>query len=209
MLEHLIATEIENSPAASRMLSAVIAGFNVEVPEGKLVGGTFKKFPLCSHLGETGCVIAWTSFRADAPPPEGAVFGRAAGPGTTVGCTNPARLGGDGPAPLDSYWYAGPSLSAAAADIAWSSEGPAPTPFLRTEGLASGACVHRGNVGYLAINVNADPKDKRTDTIPGDVVVLGQRLPGWGMHLADMNLVMGDVIRAIEAQRDSWLRRRH
>jgi hypothetical protein len=100
-------------------------------------------------------------------------------------------------------------MSNASAATAWSSEGPPPTPFLRTEGLASGACVHRGNVGYLAISVNADPKDNRTDTIPGDVVALGQRLPGWGMHLADMNLPMGDVIRLIEAQRDSWLRRRH
>jgi hypothetical protein len=191
------------------MLSAVIAGFNVEVLEGKLVGGTFKKTPLCSRVGETGCVLAWTSFRADAPPPEQSIFGRAATPGMTVGCTNPARLGSDGPAPLDSYWFTLPSLTNTAVETKWSSEGPAPTPFLRTEGLATGACVHRGNVGYLAINVNADPKDKRTDTIPGDVVVLGQRLPGWGMHLADMNLVMGDVIRAIEAQRDSWLRRRH
>ena len=207
MLEHLIATEIENSPAASRMLSAVIAGFNVEVPEGKLVGGTFKKSPLCSRLGETGCVITWVSFRADSAPPERAIFGRAAGRGMTVGCTNPARLGGDGPAPLDSYWFAGPSLSNAPA-IAWSSEGAPPTPFLRTEGLVSGACVHRGNLGYLAISVHVDPKDKRTDVIPGDVVVLGQRLPGWGMHLADMSLPMGDVIRLIEAQRDAWLRRR-
>ena len=64
MIERLIAGEIENSPAASRMLSAVIAGFNVEVPEGKLVGGTFKRTPLCSRTGETGCVLAWTSFRA-------------------------------------------------------------------------------------------------------------------------------------------------
>ena len=126
----------------------------------------------------------------------------------TVGCTNPARLGGEATAPLDSYWYAGPSMSSAPVAIAWSSEGAPPTPFLHTEGLASGACVHRGNVGYLAIGVNADPKDKRTDQIPGDVVAFGQRLPGWGMHLADMNLAMGDVIRAIEAQRDAFLRRR-
>ena len=175
---------------------------------GKLVGGTFKRTPLCSRVGETGCVLAWTSFRASSPPPEQSLFGRAATPGMTVGCTNPGRLGTDGPAPLDSYWYAGPSVTGAQSQIAWSSEGPPPTPFLHTQGLASGACTHRGNVGYFAVSVNADPKDKRTDEIPGDVVALGQRLPGWGMHLADMNLPMGDVIRLIEAQRDSFLRRR-
>ena len=179
------------------------------MPEGKLVGGTFKKTPLCSRLGETGCVITWMSFRADSPPPEGAHLrprraarndGRLHQPGRASAAT--ARP------PLDSYWFAGPSLSNAPA-IAWSSEGAPPTPFLRTEGLVSGACVHRGNVGYLAITVNADPKDKRTDDIPGDVVVLGQRLPGWGMHLADMYLPMGDVIRAIEAQRDVYLHHPH
>jgi hypothetical protein len=207
MIEHLIATEIEKSQAASRMLSAVVAGFNVEVPEGKLVGGTFKKTPLCSRVGETGCVVTWVSFRAGSPPPDPSIFGRAATPGMTVGCTNPARLGADGPAPLDSYWYTGSSASGARTDIPWSSKGPPPTPFLRTQGLASGTCVHRGNVGYLAISVNANPKDKRTDEIPGDIVALGQRLPNWGMHLADMNLPMGDVIRLIEAQRDAYLRR--
>ncbi|MDB5692210.1 MAG: Lysophospholipase [Alphaproteobacteria bacterium] len=208
MIERLIAEEVEKGPAAARMLSAVIAGFNVEVPEGKLVGGTFKKTPLCSRTGETGCILTWVSFRAESPPPEASLFGRAVGPGMTIGCTNPARLGGDGAAPLDSYWYTGPSSATDQTPIAWSSEGAPPTPFLRTEGLASGACVHRGNIGYFATNVNADPKDKRTDVIPGDVVVLGQRLPGWGMHLSDMNLPMGDVIRLIEAQRDAWLRRR-
>jgi hypothetical protein len=208
MVSQLVAREVENGPAASRMLSAVIAGFNVEVPEGKLVGGSFKKTPLCSRVGETGCVVTWVSFRAESPPPEGALFGRAATPGMTVGCTNPAALGGEAKAPLDSYWYSGPSVTSTAGDIQWSSEGPPPTPFLRTEGLASGQCVHRGNVGYFAISVNADPSDKRTDRIPGDVVALGQLLPGWGMHLADMNAPMGDVIRLIEAQRDAYLKRR-
>ncbi len=206
MIERLLAGEIENSPAASRMLSAVIAGFNVEVPEGKLVGGTFKKTPLCSRVGEIGCVLTWVSFRASSPPPEQTLFGRAMSPGMTVGCTNPAKLGAEGPAPLDSYWYAGPSAGNPA-QIAWSSEGPPPTPFLHTRDLVSGACVHHGNVGYFAITVNAGPNGKRTSEIPGDVVMLGSRLAGWGLHLVDMNMPMGDVIRAIAAQRDAFLRR--
>ena len=55
MLQMLIAREIENDPAvAARMKLAIIPGFNVLVPQGKLVGGTFKKTPLCSRPGETG-----------------------------------------------------------------------------------------------------------------------------------------------------------
>jgi hypothetical protein len=144
-------------------------------------------------------VVTYVSFRAATPPPAGAIFGRAAGPGMTVGCTNPAGLV-EGRAPLDSYWYAGPSLVGAPSPIAWSSKGAPATPFLRTEGLASGECKHDGPLGYLAISVNADPNDARTDSIPGDVSAAGAIQPGWGMHLADMNVAMGDLMRLIEAQ---------
>ncbi|HEY8434520.1 MAG TPA: DUF3089 domain-containing protein, partial [Sphingomicrobium sp.] len=43
MLQQLIAREIETNPAlARRMKLAIIPGYNVLVPQGKLVGGTFK-----------------------------------------------------------------------------------------------------------------------------------------------------------------------
>ena len=61
MLQMLIAREIETNPAvAARMKLAIIPGFNVLVPQGKLVGGTFKRTPLCSSPGQTGCVISWS-----------------------------------------------------------------------------------------------------------------------------------------------------
>ena len=76
MLQMLIAREIENDPVvAARMRLAIIPGYDVLVPQGKLVGGTFKKMPLCSRAGETGCVMTWTSFRERNAPPEGAMFG--------------------------------------------------------------------------------------------------------------------------------------
>ena len=205
-LARLLAEEIEGGPAAGRMLSALLIGFSIEVPEGQAVGGTFRRTPLCTRPGQTGCVVTYVSFRATNPPPAGALFGRAARPGMTVACTNPAALAG-GSAPLDSYWYAGPSVTNTQNPIDWSSQGPPPTPFLRTEGLVSAACVNRGNVGYLSVMVNADPADARTDRIPGDVVIAGQVQPGWGLHLADINLAMGDLLRVVEAQRDAFLRR--
>jgi hypothetical protein len=201
-LSQLLAREIEGRPEAKRMLSALLIGFNVEVPEGKLVGGTFKETPLCMRAGQTGCVVSFVSFRATNPPPPRALFGRAPTPGMTVACTNPARLA-RGSAPLDSYWHAGPSLTPTQNPIRWSSQGEPPTPFLRTEGLVSAACVNRGNVGYLSVMVNADPGDPRTDRIPGDVALGGAVQPGWGLHLADMNLAMGDLIALVEAQAQS------
>jgi hypothetical protein len=203
MLSMLLSREIEGKPEAARMLSAMLIGYNIEVPEGKLVGGTFKKTPLCSRVGEIGCIITYVSYRAGSAPPVGAIFGRAAAPGMTIGCTNPAGLA-PGRAPLDSYWYAGPSLVGGPSTITWSSTGAPPTPFLRTQGLASGECVHSGPLGYLAISVNADPADARTDTIPGDVMTGGVIQPGWGMHVADMNLAMGDLMALIQAQAATW-----
>ncbi len=205
-LTRLIAEEIEGSDAAKRMLSAMLIGYNVEVPEGQLVGGSFKRTPLCTRVAQTGCVVTYVSYRATNPPPANALFGRSPRPGMTVACTNPARFSKQ-TAPLDSYWYAGPSITSTPSTIQWSNAGAPPTPFLRTDGLASAACVNRGQVGYLAVTVNADAADARTDEIPGDVTIGGQRQPGWGLHLSDMNLALGDLIALVEAQSEAFRRR--
>jgi hypothetical protein len=195
----LLQEEIDGKPVAGKMLSAILLGWAVEVPEGRLVGGSLKSTPLCSKAGQTGCVITYMSFRASAPPPPGSFLGRASKPGMTAGCTNPASLRG-GRARLDSYWFAMSPVPPGAQPVAWSSQGAAPTPFLRTEGLVAAQCRHDGQAGWLAVTENADPKDARTDRIPGDVYIGGKLNPGWGLHLVDMNLAQGDLIRLVEAQ---------
>ena len=199
MLQQLIANDIEGKPEAKRMKLAIIPGFNLLVPQGKLVGGTFKQTPLCSRPGQAGCVLSWVSFRERNVPPTGAIFGIADKPGMTVACTNPARPGATGWVPLDSYWSARSALPVPGGPIVWSTEGDPPSPFLRTEGLVSARCVQDGPRGYLSIRTNADPKDKRTDRIGGEVSVLGMFIPGWGMHLADMSAPMGDLLRQVDA----------
>ena len=82
--------------------------------------------------------------------------------------------------------------------IQWSTEGAPPTPFLRTEGLVSGKCINDGPRGYLSIRTNADPQDKRTDRVYGEVGLFGMFIPGWGMHLADVAEAQGDMIRRVE-----------
>jgi hypothetical protein len=195
----LLQEEIEGKPVAKKMLSAILLGWAVEVPEGKLVGGSLKSTPLCSRVGQTGCVITYMSFRASAPPPPASFLGRAAKPGMTAGCTNPAALRG-GKAKLDSYWFSMSPVPPGAQPVTWSSQGAPPTPFLRTEGLVTAECRHNGQAGYLAVTENADLKDARTDRIPGDVYIAGKLNPGWGLHLVDMNVAQGDLIRLVEAQ---------
>jgi len=198
MLQQLIAREIEGTASARLMRLAILPGINTLVPEGRLVGGTFASTPLCSRVRESGCVVAYTSFRTNNPPPPGALFGYAAVPGMTVGCVNPAALGSRDWRPLDSYWYARSAQPVPGGPIQWSTDGPPPSPYLRTEGLVSARCVNAGPRGYLEMRVNADPADKRTDRIGGEVGALGFFLPGWGMHLADVNAPQGDLMRLVE-----------
>ena len=198
MLQMLITREIETNPAvAARMKLAIIPGFNVIVPQGKLVGGTFKRTPLCSHAAETGCVIAYSSFREKNVPPEGAIFGITDRAGMTVGCVNPARPGASDWVPLDSYWYSHSSLPVPGGPISWSTQGPPPTPYLRTEGLVSAKCINDGQRGYLWIRTNHKPGEKWTDHIGGEVGLFGMFLPGWGMHLSDVEESQGDLIRDV------------
>jgi hypothetical protein len=162
-----------------------------------LVGGTFRRTPLCSQSGQANCVMSWTSFRERNAPPEGAMFGYADRPGMTVGCVNPALPGSREWVKLDSYWFARSSNPVPGGPISWSSEGPPPTPYLRTEGLVSAKCINDGQRGYLSVHTNHSPGDKRTDRIGGEIGVLGMFLPGWGMHLSDIAIAQGDLIREV------------
>ena len=153
---------------------------------------------ICTRGGETGCVLTWMTFRAEAPPPDPSFLGRAKGAGMTAGCTNPAALGSDAPAKLESNWFTLARANAPA--IAWSSEGAPPTLFLHSRGLVTAQCAHSGTAGYLAVSVNAVAGAKWTSRIPGDIYMMGQLNKGWGMHLADMNIAQGDLVRVLAAQ---------
>jgi len=198
MLQTLISREIETNPAvAARMKLAILPGFNTIVPQGKLVGGTFKKTPLCSRPGQTACVISWVSFREKNVPPAGAIFGVTDEPGMTVGCVNPARPGATDWVSLDSYWYTRSALPVPGGPISWSAEGAPATPFVRTEGLVSAKCVNDGQRGYLWIRTNHKAGEKWTDRIGGEVGVMNMFLPGWGMHLSDVYEAQGDLLRQV------------
>lgn len=211
MLQLLIAREIESNPAiAARMRLAIIPGFDTLVPQGKLVGGTFKKTPLCSYQGEVGCVIAYSSFREKNVPPAGAMFGVTDEPGMTVGCVNPAQPGSRDWVPLESEWYDRSSLPVPGGPINWSAEGNPPTPYLETKGLVSGRCINEGGRGYLSIRTNHKPGEKWTDRVGGEVGILGMFLPGWGMHLSDVEEAQGDLIRDVaEVSARSRIAARH
>ena len=67
-LMQLIKNEIDGKPMQSRLVSALLLGGDVPVPKGKDVGGAFQHIPLCRAVRQTGCVLAYSSFRATACP---------------------------------------------------------------------------------------------------------------------------------------------
>ncbi len=206
-LMRLIRDEIEGKPAARQLVSAILAGTNVPVAAGSDVGGAFKSTPLCRAPDQTGCVIAFASFRASAPPPGNSRFGRVAQPGMTAACTNPAALAG-GVAELDAVLASGTAAISTfvAAPKPWTKAGAAiDTPFVKVPGLLSAECVVNDGFSYLTINVRPDAAGARTDDIAGNVVVSGGVLADWGLHLIDMHLTMGNLLSLVNSQSKAWL----
>ena len=113
MLIRLIAEQIDPNPSLRRRLvTAILAGGNLQVPTGQTVGATFNDIPVCTSTSRAGCVIAYSTFGTQ--PPADSLFGRP-GPGvslmspqpTTAGqqvaCVNPASIAG-GTAGLSPYF---------------------------------------------------------------------------------------------------------
>lgn len=202
LLTRLIADEIDNQPALrSRMVSAILAGTNLPVPEGKVVGGAFKHIPLCQADDQTGCVVAYASFRASQPPGPGAIFGRVRAGGQMAACVNPAAPGG-GKGTLIPYFplslpegaLGGGSARRGSPfkDVARVSE--IDTPWFTMSDFVEAQCVHRDGFSYLALSVDAVPSDPRGDDIGGDLT------PEWGMHLIDVNVAEGNLVDLVASE---------
>jgi len=206
VLSQLIRNEIDGKPVQERLVSALLLGTNVAVPKGKDVGGAFKQVPVCRSASQTGCVIAYVSFRSTVPPPANSRFGRATGEGMVAVCANPAALGG-GSGPLHSYLgSAGRGLASSAEPRPWvTPPQPITTPFVSVPGLLTAECVSNEKGTYLEITVHGDPKDARTDDIVGDVLVNGQVQADWGLHLIDVNLAIGNLIDIVRQQSKAYL----
>jgi hypothetical protein len=209
VLTQLIRTEIDGKPVLAKLISALLLGTNLPVPKGKDVGGAFQHVALCRSTKQTGCVIAYASFRSTVAPPENARFGRVQGDGMQAACVNPAALGG-GTGELHAY------LSAGGRSITGSSLEPRPwlsppkaidTPFVSVPGLLTAQCVANEKGSYLEVTVHGNPADPRTDDIVGDVMTNGQVNASWGLHLIDVNLAMGNLIDIVRDQGKAYLAR--
>jgi hypothetical protein len=200
-LADLLRREIEGTPVQNRIVAVYLAGYNFEVPAGQLVGGTLKTMPLCTKAAQTGCVVAWTTFRASAPPPQNSRYGVSRTPGVEIACVDPVALSGR---PLSSYLPVKANLLGAAdAPADWQNlvVGQAEdATFVSLPGLLGTRCVKNGNLNYLAVDVTPTAGGKQPADIPGDIRSQGKVLDDWGLHLVDLSLVIGNLQALIRQQ---------
>jgi hypothetical protein len=197
MLTRLIASEVETDPATLRLLvSALLIGGNVTVPVGQDVGGDFQNVSACRSADQTGCVVAYSSFNQ--PPPPDSFFGRV-GTGPRGGeqasgnlevlCVNPASLPG-GTGALQAYF---PTTSVGAWPVGRTPTTLGATPWVAYPGLYTAHCESSGGANWLQIDTTNIPGDQR----PVVSQVLG---PTWGLHLADVNLALGNLVDLVRQQ---------
>jgi len=198
-LVRLLKEVIDPSDAQrSILISAIMLGSAVAVPEGEDIGAAMQNIPLCRSNEQTGCIITYASFRDTAPPPTNAYFGKPGGMGAAspegemAGCTNPAALsGGTGvlkSAFVTADWaFTDPALAASIT-----------TPFMGFPDLLEAECVYANGFSYLEVHTNADPTDTRADSFKGDLS------PEWGTHAVDWEVASLNILDVVEEEIATW-----
>ena len=197
MLIRLLQTQVDPSPSLrKRMVTAILLGGNVQVPTGRLFGGTFRNIPACSAASQTRCVIAYSSFGS--PPPANSLFGRAGsgvsllsgqgGAGSQqVVCVNPVNFSSP-VATLQPYFVSATARTTGVRVL---------TPWVTFPGLYTAQCRQSGGASWLQVTATPVAADPR----PTVSASLG---PSWGYHLDDVNLALGNFVTDVGLQEAAY-----
>ncbi|CAB4917395.1 unannotated protein [freshwater metagenome] len=203
ILRRLIREEIDPAPAVrSRLVSALLLGGNVLVKKGSDRGGDFANVPLCRADGQIGCVVAFSTF--DETPQDATRFGKP--PTTTdrltglpprsdveVACTNPASLAQNRDAELTSLVPTRPFPAGfIALGIAATYLGAPPTaatPWVQPAERYAGRCETSNGSNVLMIR-----------GLPGARDLLPFPDAGWGLHILDGNIALGELLDVVDTQ---------
>jgi hypothetical protein len=197
ILIKLLQTQVDPSPSLRRrMVSAILLGGNVQVPVGRLVGGTFRNIPACAAAAQTRCVIAYSSFGST--PPANSLFGRAghgvsllSGQGAAgsqqVVCVNPVTFS-RGVGSLQPYFLSATTPTTGVRVL---------TPWVTFPGLYTAQCRQSGGASWLQVTATPVASDPR----PTVSASLG---PQWGYHLDDVNLALGNLVTDVGRQEAAY-----
>lgn len=207
MLTRLLHDEIEKKASQrKKLITALLLGGNVTVEKGERTGGSFKRIPACKREDEVGCVIAFSTF-GETPPPD-AIFGTSSGALVDTGnkdpedlkvvCTKPSVYGAtDGE--LDSLVRTTPFPGTIGLGLQILYGGPQPTaatPWLVPQDHYSGRCVRQNEANVLLIS-----------PIDGARQLNASPTPGWGLHLVDANIALGDLVANVAERAQTYLNR--
>ncbi len=197
VLKALLHLEIEGNPALrAKLVSAIILGGQVEVPKGKLVGGSFENIPPCLTATEIRCVIAYSSFLHE--PPKKSLFGHPAA-GKKVVCVNPTLTTQDG---LAGWLLPYASTTALPDELA----PPAPeasTPWIAEPGLATARCVTRKKATWLQVTLAPMSEAVAEERASKHELPL-ETQPEWGLHVYDVNEALGNLVGTVATQEQTY-----
>jgi pimeloyl-ACP methyl ester carboxylesterase len=210
-LQRLVRRRLDDHASLRRRLvSALLLGGDVTVRKGSDRGGVFRRVPACRRDRQLACVIGFSAFNET--PPDAAFFGRGGsrvagfldlpdGPRLETVCTNPAALGSNRSAALTSVVptepFAPGTLIAAGISLLGLQWPAASTTFVQSDGAFSGRCSRAGGAHVL-----------RIASAPGTPVPRASPTPEWGLHLADVNLAQGDLVKVLRRQIRAYAARR-
>ncbi len=195
LLWAMMQQDVDTVPAVrAQMISAVLLGGGLTVAAGQTLGGTFMNIPTCTSQGETGCVVAYSSFDVLSPPGSNTLFGMAPS-GQQTDCTEPGALAGD-----DAGAYQGSYFPTHINNPLLGSSTPTPdagTAFVLYRDAFKGQCVNQNGLSYLQITNLVQPGDPRGK--PPYQSTSAESL-GFGLHLVDWNLPMQELIEIVGQQ---------
>ncbi|WP_448585606.1 DUF3089 domain-containing protein [Thermaurantiacus sp.] len=196
-IARLVREEIAGTPAQRLLVAAWPIGINLTLPEGADRGGDLGALPLCRTSADTGCAVAYVTFAADAPPGPDARFGRAPA-GQAVACVNPAALLGR--TTLTPIFPTNPRPAGTSAVTATFLDRRVETPAYALEGTVEARCVSADGASYLAVS-------SPVARVAQGFRAIEAGLPGWGLHLVDVNVALGTLLELAEAQARAFLAR--
>ena len=184
----------DDATLRGRMVAALILGGNVQVPVGRTVGGTFANIPACTATGQTGCVIAYSSFRPHPRPTRssgarvrGSACNRTNGPARANRCS--ARTRPRWPRRRRPWGAPTPYFI---------SSGGAGAHWVTYPGLYTGTCESKGGATWLQIDAQAG------GSRPVVQPTLGAE---WGLHADDVNLALGNLVDDVQAAEATYAAR--
>ena len=151
-------------------------------------------------------MVAYSAYNEPPPPdaafgtPTGALVDTVVGAGRTdleVLCTNPAALGG-GQAPLQTLIPTSrfPGTIGLGIRVTFNGDPPtAPTPWIQPQDHYTGGCVNSNGANVLMIS----PVGSARTLVPVPD-------PGWGLHLADVNIALGNLVDLVRSQSRAYLK---